>query len=293
MVRRQRVARTTGTTSGSTRARRTYAEYPGPVRGARLATHHQPEQQRDEPVQLLERLQPDQQPVELRAVASMTQASQLFGNPTYTRGSMTLDALRTVIGDVAYEKVMEQWQLRYTGESHRTADFIDLAEEISGRDLTAFFSAWIYTLGKPAWPAKFTLSLTGPTAPVLAALPATYTLTSRNTGKVARPGASSPSTCPTCWTTPPSSAFRPTRRWTAPPSRGTCHRPPWARARRRTSRSSSTRPRWARRSRPWPAPARWAARVRSARRASWSVRRPSPRRRRRPSPAVRRPWVRP
>ena len=101
---------------------------------------------------------------------------------------MTLGRLRTVIGDVAYEKVMGQWQLRYTGESHRTADFIDLAEEISGRDLTAFFSAWIYTLGKPAWPAKFTLSLTGPTAPVLAALPATYTLTSRNTGKVAQAG---------------------------------------------------------------------------------------------------------
>ncbi len=121
-------------------------------------------------------------------VASMTQASQLFGNPTYTRGSMTLAALRTAIGDVAYEEVMEQWQLRYAGESHRTADFIDLAEEISGRDLTAFFQTWIYTLGKPAWPAKFSLSLTGPSAPVLPALPATYTLTSRNTGKVAQTG---------------------------------------------------------------------------------------------------------
>ena len=104
-------------------------------------------------------------------VASMTQASQLFGNPTYTRGSMTLAALRTAIGDVAYEEVMEQWQLRYAGESHRTADFIDLAEEISGRDLTAFFQTWIYTLGKPAWPAKFSLSLTGPSAPVPAGSP--------------------------------------------------------------------------------------------------------------------------
>ena len=63
-----------------------------------------------------------------------------------------------------------------------------MAESISGRDLTAFFSTWWFTTGKPAWPAKFNLSLTGPTALVAPLTPVTYTLTSRNTGKVAQTG---------------------------------------------------------------------------------------------------------
>jgi len=120
--------------------------------------------------------------------AKMTQASQLFGSQVYTRGSMTLEALRTAIGAVNFAKVMDEWQLRYGGTSKRTVDFINLAQEISGRDLTDFFNAWIYTSGKPAWPAKFNLNLTGPTAQVTAGEIVSYTLSSRNTGKVAQTG---------------------------------------------------------------------------------------------------------
>jgi len=120
--------------------------------------------------------------------AKMTQASQLFGNQTYTRGSIALEALRTAIGAANFAQVMQQDQLRHTGTSRSTAEFIDLAEEISGRDLTAFFASWIYTPGKPAWPAKFNLSLTGPAAPLNEGDTATYTLTSRNTGKVVQTG---------------------------------------------------------------------------------------------------------
>jgi hypothetical protein len=116
--------------------------------------------------------------------AKMTEASQLFGSQVYTRGAMTLEALRTAIGAADFTRLIKEWQLRYTGTSRRTTDFIALAEEISGRDLSAFFTAWIYTSGKPAWPAKFTLSLVGPTAPVTAGQEVGYTLTSRNTGKV-------------------------------------------------------------------------------------------------------------
>jgi hypothetical protein len=120
--------------------------------------------------------------------AAMTKADQLFGAQVYTRGAMTLEALRTSIGAADFATLMRTWQDRYSGTSRRTADFIALAEEISGRDLTAFFQEWIYTAGKPAWPAKFTLALAGPTAPVSAGGTATYTLTSRNTGRVAQTG---------------------------------------------------------------------------------------------------------
>ena len=125
------------------------------------------------------------------APAAMTQASQLFGSQVYNKGAMTLEALRTSIGAANFETLMRQYQLMYGGgqiTGRRTAAFEDLAETISGRDLTAFFQTWWFTTGKPAWPAKFNLSLTGPTALVAPATPVTYTLTSRNTGKVAQTG---------------------------------------------------------------------------------------------------------
>ncbi|MBD8605771.1 hypothetical protein IFT73_02795 [Aeromicrobium sp. CFBP 8757] len=118
--------------------------------------------------------------------ARMAEASQLFGAQVYTRGAMTLEALRTAIGAADFATLMRTWQDRHIGTSKRTTDFIALAEEISGRDLTAFFDEWIYRAGKPSWPAKFTLALAGPTTPVSAGAAASYTLTSRNTGRVAQ-----------------------------------------------------------------------------------------------------------
>ncbi len=116
--------------------------------------------------------------------AGMTQASQLFGSQVYTRGSWTLEALRTAIGSADFNTVMYEWQHRYGGTSKRTSDFIALAEEISGRSLTAFFQPWLYGTTKAPWPAKFNLSLSAPTAPVNPGDTATFTLSSRNTGKV-------------------------------------------------------------------------------------------------------------
>ena len=125
------------------------------------------------------------------APAAMTQASQLFGQQVYEKGSFTLEALRTSIGAANFETLMRQYQLTYGGgqiTGRRTAAFENLAESISGRDLTAFFQTWWFTSGKPAWPAKFNLNLAGPAAPTNAGDPATYTLSSRNTGKVAQTG---------------------------------------------------------------------------------------------------------
>jgi aminopeptidase N len=70
-------------------------------------------------------------------------AADLFGGPVYDRGAMTLHALRTRIGDRDFFRLLREW----TGENRygnvRTADFVALAERISGRDLDAFFSAWL------------------------------------------------------------------------------------------------------------------------------------------------------
>lgn len=120
--------------------------------------------------------------------AGMTQASQLYGSQVYARGAWTLEALKTAIGTAAFNELIREWIVRYNGTSRTSADFIDLAEEISGRELTAFLSAWLYGTTKAPWPAKFNLTLAGPTAPVAEGSTATYTLTNRNTGRVSQAG---------------------------------------------------------------------------------------------------------
>ena len=64
----------------------TYAETQVPFE-ALGATPTNPNSSETSLFNILERLRADQQPLELRTVASMTQASQLFGNPRPTRGA--------------------------------------------------------------------------------------------------------------------------------------------------------------------------------------------------------------
>lgn len=115
----------------------------------------------------------------------------LYGSHVYDRGAMALEALRTAIGAMTFADLMEEWQVRYAGQSPGTAAFIALAEELSGRQLDAFFQDWIYDADKPAWPSRFTLSLaSNPAAgPVAPGAGVTYTITAANTGKVALNGA--------------------------------------------------------------------------------------------------------
>ena len=41
------------------------------------------------------------------------------------------------------------WYARYRNGTADTADFVALAERVSGRDLDAFFRTWLYEPGKP------------------------------------------------------------------------------------------------------------------------------------------------
>ncbi|MDN4599114.1 M1 family metallopeptidase [Leifsonia virtsii] len=118
--------------------------------------------------------------------AGMTDPADLFDWQVYSRGAMTLEALRQAITPAVFDDVMKTWTTRYAGQSRDTHDFIALAEELSGRDLTAFFQDWLFDADKPAWPATSTLTL--------ASAPATgsvhpgdtvdYTLSLANTGQV-------------------------------------------------------------------------------------------------------------
>ncbi|SMQ59052.1 M1 family metallopeptidase [Agreia sp. VKM Ac-1783] len=76
-------------------------------------------------------------------------AAGIFNSGVYTRGAMTLQALRTEVGDDAFFAILKGWATENAGTSVSTAQFVDYAESVSGRDLTEFFNTWIYTPGQP------------------------------------------------------------------------------------------------------------------------------------------------
>ncbi len=77
----------------------------------------------------------------------------MFDGAVYERGAMTLHALRLTIGDGDFFRLVRRWTESHAGEAVTTGDFIRLAERVSGKELRAFFDAWLYTDTKPVAPA--------------------------------------------------------------------------------------------------------------------------------------------
>lgn len=76
--------------------------------------------------------------------------ANLFSSTSvYERGALTLHALRLRVGDDAFFAILRAWPERFRNGNATTADFITLAQEISGQDLSAFFDAWLYQPGLP------------------------------------------------------------------------------------------------------------------------------------------------
>lgn len=78
----------------------------------------------------------------------------LFGASVYVRGGLTLHALRKTVGDAAFREILREYYHRYAGDNATTADFIAVANEVSGQDLTAFFDAWLYQEELPPLPGN-------------------------------------------------------------------------------------------------------------------------------------------
>ena len=62
---------------------------------------------------------------------------------------MTLEALREKIGDLAFFQLMRDWATQNRYGNVTTAQFIALAEQVSGMDLGHFFDVWLYQPDKP------------------------------------------------------------------------------------------------------------------------------------------------
>lgn len=81
---------------------------------------------------------------------ALTDPADLFGDPVYVRGGLTLEALRHRIGDQQMTTLLRTWTKRYKGKTVRTSQFVALAEQVSDSDLNPFFRAWLKVPAKPA-----------------------------------------------------------------------------------------------------------------------------------------------
>jgi aminopeptidase N len=83
------------------------------------------------------------------APAALPGPDVLFSTPVYDRGAMTLQALRQKVGDEIFFLILRTWYAENRNGNVTTADFIALAKRVSGQQLDQFFSAWLFTPGKP------------------------------------------------------------------------------------------------------------------------------------------------
>jgi len=72
-----------------------------------------------------------------------------FDGAVYDRGAMTLQALRTRIGNPAFITTLRTWASQRQYGNGSVPQFIRLAERVSGEDLASFFDAWLYTADRP------------------------------------------------------------------------------------------------------------------------------------------------
>ena len=85
-----------------------------------------------------------------KLVIADPKARNMFDGAVYRRGAMTLQALREKIGDATFFPLLKAWTATYRHGNASTQQFIALAEQMSGQDLSAFFDMWLFTAGKPA-----------------------------------------------------------------------------------------------------------------------------------------------
>ncbi|GHH26880.1 zinc metalloprotease [Streptomyces lanatus] len=76
----------------------------------------------------------------------------IFRPNVYDGAALILYALRQEIGRQAFERLERLWVSRHQDGVASTADFVALAEEVSGRDLDGFLHAWLYGKKTPPMP---------------------------------------------------------------------------------------------------------------------------------------------
>jgi aminopeptidase N len=93
--------------------------------------------------------------------------AHLFDDPVYDRGAMTLQALRLAVGDDAFFTILRDWAAQHAYADGSIAQFEALAAHVSGQNLDALFTAWLFTPSRPAAPASFRAAVQPPSWPLI------------------------------------------------------------------------------------------------------------------------------
>ncbi|SCL65056.1 Peptidase family M1 [Micromonospora citrea] len=80
--------------------------------------------------------------------------ANLFSESVYQRGGMTVHALRVAVGDKKFFEILKAWAAQKRDANATTAEFVALAERISGKQLDGLFDAWLRGTERPARPAR-------------------------------------------------------------------------------------------------------------------------------------------
>lgn len=73
----------------------------------------------------------------------------------YQKGGWVLHMLRTQLGDSVFKKIIRKYYATYAGKNADSEDFQIIAEEVSGKNLKAFFKQWLYVAGHPKLDIKW------------------------------------------------------------------------------------------------------------------------------------------
>jgi aminopeptidase N len=76
-------------------------------------------------------------------------AANLFADSIYTRGAMTLQALRVKLGEAAFFDLLRSWHAAHRHGNATVAGFRSFAELRTGVELTNFFDVWLVHPAKP------------------------------------------------------------------------------------------------------------------------------------------------
>ena len=76
--------------------------------------------------------------------------TDLFNQSIYVRGGLTLHALRVEVGDELFFDILQTYTERFRHGNATTAEFIAVAEEVSGKDLDTLFTEWLYEQPLPS-----------------------------------------------------------------------------------------------------------------------------------------------
>lgn len=89
-----------------------------------------------------------------RVLISDPNPQAMFSRNVYLRGAWVLHALRLSVGDEIFFNILATYYDRFKYGNAKTADFITVAEAVSGLNLDGFFDRWLYRAPLPPIPSN-------------------------------------------------------------------------------------------------------------------------------------------